>query len=306
MDGIDATPVEGYTITRGLGGESRIGCPYPALSAMFGEGDGDVKVEHEVQRNSRTKKDIHEVEDQSNGHGGGNGHANGYANGHTDGHPNGDLRHRSTNGNGHINGSASPETTSSLTQWHVESSSGRKEGRSFHHGRLIQSLRRRCIEEAPNLTVLEATVRDLIYCDDSNHVIGVNAAFKVRSPTAAPEDEPEIVVQKIYAPLTIIADGCMSKFRSIPGSRLPPSKTRSTFVGVILHDIDLPVPKTGTVCLTPHGPVLLYQIGLDSRETRMLVDVKGKLPRPLNVSFGSRATSPCSIYILTACSGLYH
>ena len=283
LEGIDATPVEGYTITTGLGGESKVGCPYPALSAMIGEGDAEVRLEHEVQRNLPDTKKDSGIDGKSNGRGELTGHANGYANGHADGH----LRNRHSNGNGNINGhanGAAEPATSILARWHVESSSGRKEGRSFHHGRLIQSLRRRCIDDAPNLTVLQATVRDLIYCDDSNHVIGVNAAFKVRLPTHGPEDEPETVVKKIYAPLTIIADGYASKFRSVPGSRVPPSKTRSSFVGVILHDIDLPVPRTGTVCLTPSGPVLLYQIGLDARETRMLVDIKGKLPNQANGS----------------------
>jgi hypothetical protein len=47
---------------------------------------------------------------------------------------------------------------------------------------------------------------------------------------------------------------------------------------VVLKDADLPLKRHGTVCLTPAGPVLLYQIGDRAEETRMLVDVKGKLP----------------------------
>ena len=299
LEGIDATPVEGYTITTGLGGESKVGCPYPALSAMIGEGDAEVRLEHEVQRNHPDTKKGSGV----------NGELNGQANGYANGHQNGDLRHRRTNGNGNINGhanGAAEPATSIPARWHVESSSGRKEGRSFHHGRLIQSLRRRCIDDAPNLTVLQATVRDLIYCDDSNHVIGVNTAFKVRLPSHGPEDEPETVVKKIFAPLTIIADGYASKFRSVPGSRVPPSKTRSSFVGAILHDIDLPVPRTGTVCLTPSGPVLLYQIGLDARETRMLVDIKGKLPNQANGSLRvstKRHSPPVVFERLRWCTG---
>lgn len=161
--------------------------------------------------------------------------------------------------------------------WHVESKSGVKEGRSFHHGRVISSLRRKCIEES-DTTVIEATVRDLVYCDHTDRVIGVNAAIKVPSKNAEGEEVFETVTKKIYAPLTIIADGCFSKFRTTKGARLPTPQTRSHFVGVIVKDADLPLPRHGTVCLTPSGPVLLYQIGYEARETRMLVDVKGKLP----------------------------
>jgi squalene monooxygenase len=49
-------------------------------------------------------------------------------------------------------------------------------------------------------------------------------------------------------------------------------------VGLVLDDVELPMPNRGTVCLTPEGPVLLYQIAKEAKETRMLVDVKGELP----------------------------
>jgi squalene monooxygenase len=100
----------------------------------------------------------------------------------------------------------------------------------------------------------------------------------------------DTVVRNFYAPLTIIADGCFSKFRnaatgSPSESRsqkvlqpIKPIKTRSHFVGAVLKNIPLPQPRHGTVCLTPNGPVLLYQIADKAEETRMLVDVKGKLP----------------------------
>lgn len=84
--------------------------------------------------------------------------------------------------------------------------------------------------------------------------------------------------RNVYAPLTIIADGCFSKFRTQPGSRIPKPQTRSHFVGVVLKDADMPMKYHGTVSLTPAGPVLMYQIGDEAEETRMLVDVKGKLP----------------------------
>ena len=237
LDGIDATPVEGYAV---ITGDRMVGVPYPALEAMVGESVSTSKGENYGQENG-------------------------------------------------VNGvvEAKGEMDESAKSWHVEARSGRKEGRSFHHGRLIASLRRKVIEES-SATVLEATVRDLVYCEHTDRVIGVKAAFKVvkprsTSPSGSTKDgeageEYETIVKNIYAPLTIIADGCFSKFRTTRGARLPTPKTRSHFVGVILKDADLPLPRHGTVCLTPSGPVLLYQIGYEARETRMLVDVKGKLP----------------------------
>ena len=165
------------------------------------------------------------------------GHANGdgirhrQTNGHENGH-NGIANGKANGSNGHVNGhgnSQAPGSAATLDRWHVESASGRKEGRSFHHGRLIMSLRRRCIEDAPNLDVMEATVRDLIYCDDSQHVIGVKAAFKLRSgvQTGTDKEDIETVEKNVYAPITIIADGYASKFRKTPGSRVPRTQTRS-------------------------------------------------------------------------------
>jgi squalene monooxygenase len=175
-----------------------------------------------------------------------------------------------------INGTDEKNANGTSAPWYVPSESGRKEGRSFHHGRVISALRQRCLYDAPNLTVVEGNVRSLVRCDDSTRVIGIAAALKLAPKT--PGGEQETVVRNIYAPITIIADGCFSKFRSQPGLKLPAPATRSHFVGAILKDIKLPLPRHGTVCLTPEGPVLLYQIGDKGEETRMLVDVKGKLP----------------------------
>lgn len=239
LEGIDATPVEGYCVVNG--GEV-VGVPYPELEKMAG-------------------------------------------------------------GGGQASTSQSGDGTE---EWPVVSKSGLKEGRSFHHGRLVASLRNACLT-APteNLTVMEATVRDLIYCDHTNRVIGVSAAFK-QPKTAPPQDgaeeagqeeEKETVVRKVYAPITIVADGCFSKFRNTPGVKLPTPQTRSHFVGVIIKDTDLPVKYRGTVCLTPEGPVLLYQIGNKAEEIRMLVDVKGKLP---NVANGSLKVSPLAPRTVTS------
>lgn len=258
LEGIDATPVEGYCV---VSGGREVGIPYPDIERMTGGKleDGLAGPKGKISKGRGRKGSCVEAFTGSLGS----------SSGVKEGVEEQGL-------------SAAEEA-----KWHVASRSGRKEGRSFHHGRLITSLRNACLTAGPNLTVLEATVRDLVYCEHTNRVIGVSAAFKSStnhsSPTAddIPQSTPastETIVRKVYAPITIVADGCFSKFRTLPNSRVPKPKTRSHFVGLVLKDADLPLKYHGNVFLTPSGPVLLYQIGDKAEETRMLVDVKGKLP----------------------------
>ena len=144
-----------------------------------------------------------------------------------------------------------------------------EEGRSFHHGRFIMQLRNAASKHA-NVDVIEAVVSELVE-DESGRVVGVSARRKG-------QDE-----EVFKAGLTVIADGCFSKFRSkvLPASA-PKPNTRSHFVGAVLTDARLPIPQHGTVALTSNGPVLLYQI--EEHDTRMLIDIKGAtLPKDLTV-----------------------
>lgn len=149
----------------------------------------------------------------------------------------------------------------------VPSNSGKVEGRSFHHGKFVQSLRAKARSQ-DNVTSYEATVRELIR-DSAGQVQGVNAKWR-----NVKEGEAEAF--DLRAPITIVADGCFSKFRRTHGSSIQPM-VRSNFVGLELEDAPLPAPHHGHVVLGDSGPVLLYQIGAHS--TRILMDVAGeKLP----------------------------
>jgi squalene monooxygenase len=165
-----------------------------------------------------------------------------------------------------------------------------REGRSFHHGRFIQRLREKA-RAAPGVETIEATVTDLIECPFSGRVIGVHATRKV-----APE-----VKEPFFADLVVVADGCFSNFRSQVYRTKPRMTNVGHFVGVILEDVTLPIPKHGTVCLIRgHGPVLLYQIA--SHDTRMLVDVKAPLPADLKVSRSSPSRPSSSPHLPAPCS----
>ncbi|KAI4518534.1 SE-domain-containing protein [Schizophyllum commune Loenen D] len=169
-------------------------------------------------------------------------------------------------------------------------------GAGFHYGRFIQALREKVRERARGeagaggVDMLEATVSELITREFEPHVVlGVRATRKV---------DGEDVKESFMAPLTVIADGCFSNFRTaVMGEEnfVKPS-VRSHFVGLVVRDAKLPYPNHGTVCLVQnHGPVLLYQIDNGNREgeegrtgTRMLVDVSQPFPEDLKEHIATR------------------
>ncbi|KAF9195087.1 Squalene epoxidase [Haplosporangium sp. Z 11] len=142
------------------------------------------------------------------------------------------------------------------------------QGRSFHHGRFIQKLRA-AASQTPNVTVVEATVNEITYDEDGVRVIGVTCTQKKRA--AGTEEN---VTTQYFAPLTVIADGCFSKFRKQFIQK--PVATTSHFVGFVMKDVQLPFPNHGHVILATPSPILMYQIS--ERDTRILVDIPGKLP----------------------------
>ncbi|CAG8525032.1 1984_t:CDS:10 [Cetraspora pellucida] len=134
-------------------------------------------------------------------------------------------------------------------------------GRSFHHGRFIMNLRN-AASKITNVTIYEAVASDIISCPVTERALGV---------ICTPKGESDI--RHFYAPLTIIADGCFSKFRK--DFILKDVQAKSNFVGFIMKDAILPFPNHGHVVLA-NSPILMYQIG--THETRVLVDIPGKLP----------------------------
>jgi len=179
--------------------------------------------------------------------------------------------------------------------WNGKSPKGqlpRQQGRSFHHGRFVQRLRWKA-HSRPTVTVVQATVTDLIRCPKTDHVIGV---------TVKSSEEQTV---SFFAPINFVMDGCFSKFRRMiapEGFKQP--IVRSHFVGLLLDTpapFDcIPLPGHGHVILRKKqpgeqsavdgeqgvGPVLVYQIG--TTDTRMLVDVPGaKVPSISNGSLHS-------------------
>ncbi|XP_030074902.1 squalene monooxygenase [Microcaecilia unicolor] len=134
-------------------------------------------------------------------------------------------------------------------------------GRAFHHGRFIMGLRRLARAE-PNTHFIEGTVLQLIEEDDS--VIGVQY-----------KDKETGDIKELHASLTVVADGLFSKFRK----NLISDKVTvfSHFVGCIMKNSPQFKLNHAELVLGNPSPVLIYQIS--SEDTRVLVDVRGEMPR---------------------------
>ncbi|XP_024124166.1 squalene monooxygenase [Oryzias melastigma] len=136
-------------------------------------------------------------------------------------------------------------------------------GRAFHHGRFISGLRRAVMAEK-NVRLIEGTVNSLL--EEDGCVTGVQYKDK---------DSGEL--KEIHAALTVVADGCFSKFRKslVPGK----AKISSHFIGCLMKDCPQFKPNHAELVLANPSPVLIYQIS--SSHTRVLVDIRGELPRNL-------------------------
>ena len=140
----------------------------------------------------------------------------------------------------------------------------REEGRSFHNGRFVQSLRAAARKEQ-NCTLVEGSVTSLI--EEDGAVVGAVYQRKIGG------GEVEVVQHR--AAMTIVADGCLSTFRR----QLLSSQQQklSSFLGLILTDCPLPTTSHGHVILAQPTPILAYPIS--STEVRMLIDFpNGTLP----------------------------
>nr|XP_020467248.1 squalene monooxygenase [Monopterus albus] len=136
-------------------------------------------------------------------------------------------------------------------------------GRAFHHGRFIMALRRAAQAE-PNVTFIEGTVTSLQ--EEEGCITGVQYKEKETGET-----------KEIHAALTVVADGCFSKFRKtlISGR----ANISSHFVGCLMKDCPQFRANHAELVLANPSPVLIYQIS--SSHTRVLVDIRGEMPRNL-------------------------
>ncbi|KAI3384980.1 hypothetical protein SNEBB_005156 [Seison nebaliae] len=133
-------------------------------------------------------------------------------------------------------------------------------GNAFHHGRFIQSLRRKCSQQK-NIDVIEGNVTKLLYNEE---MICYGVQYKTK------EKEYEVKYVEEVSPLTIVCDGCFSKFRK--DLLFNESTANSSFYGLVLYDCPQIKQFHAELVLSAIAPILIYQIG--SNETRILIDIK--------------------------------
>ncbi|KAL8578167.1 hypothetical protein ACOMHN_051722 [Nucella lapillus] len=155
------------------------------------------------------------------------------------------------------------ETTTQVHIPYPEKEKKQKVGKAFHHGRFIMALRQTAMQEK-NVHYIEGTATQLI--EDNGVVVGVQYRQKNWEEK-----------QKVFAPLTIVVDGCFSKFRKELVKE--PVKVTSYFVGALMRNCPQAKANHAELVLTSPSPVLIYQIS--SSDTRVLVDIRGNMPRDL-------------------------
>jgi squalene monooxygenase len=137
---------------------------------------------------------------------------------------------------------------------------GSQTGRGLRNSKLLRQMRAHLISHYC-ITLIEGTVTDLI--EDQGQIAGLRYIPKGSESTT-----------DIKAPLTIVCDGMFSSFRDTLADT---TKTVSSyFLGLILHDCELPFPDHGHVIAADPLPVLIYPIS--STETRVLIDFPADHP----------------------------
>ena len=164
-----------------------------------------------------------------------------------------------------------------VSQWGTAAQDGKRpEGRSFHHGKFINALRKACMAH-DNISVVETEVVKTVRCEHTDRVLGVETLTK---DATRREKKPDC----FFGSLTIIADGYDSKFRKEVLRNKP--TVRSKFYALELIDTTLPSENFGHVVIGHTFPILLYQIG--THETRALFDVPVGAPEASPAAGGVR------------------
>ena len=84
-----------------------------------------------------------------------------------------------------------------------------------------------------------------------------------------------ISLQELHSPLTVVADGCFSKFRKDLVKETV--SVKSHFMGLVMRDCPQIKEHHAELVLADPSPILVYQIS--SKDTRILVDVRDGLPK---------------------------
>lgn len=137
------------------------------------------------------------------------------------------------------------------------------EAKGLHHGRFVMGLRKLAMAD-PNVTVIEGNVTSLL--EENACVIGIQY-----------KDKESGDVKKLYAPLTLVADGLFSNLRKSLISRKP--EVTSQFTGVLMEVLPGQNLTVLQSCSVKSRAIVMYPIS--STETRVMLDTTGIQPRNL-------------------------
>lgn len=140
-------------------------------------------------------------------------------------------------------------------------------GYGFRNGKFVQNMRH-YIQSLENVDVIEGRVISLI--EEEGEIKGINYNLIGIEET-----------QSSFAPLTIVSDGPLSKFRESLSN--PEIKVNGYFVGIILENCPLPHPGYGHLVMGDHSPFVMYPV--NSNEIRILIDFPGSEPPKINNDF---------------------
>ncbi|OQS00634.1 squalene monooxygenase-like isoform X1 [Achlya hypogyna] len=148
-------------------------------------------------------------------------------------------------------------------------------GRGFHNGKFVDRLRAKVFAHE-NVTCIEGTVTKLISDTKTDICRGVQYRRK------APAEDVDMPVEQAKAPLVIVCDGLWSGLRRELSTDQP--KQISSFIAILMKhpamEASVPFRGYGHVILAEPSPIVVYQIS--PTETRVLVDVPGKVPSQSN------------------------
>nr|XP_005998750.1 PREDICTED: squalene monooxygenase-like isoform X2 [Latimeria chalumnae] len=136
-------------------------------------------------------------------------------------------------------------------------------GRAFHNGRFVMGLRRAAAAE-PNVKIIEGTMMNLL--EDGGRIVGVEYKDKASGD-----------MKEVFAPLTVVADGQYSNFRT----SLVPNKYHSisNYIGILVKGCPEFKKDKAELILVNQTLIIVYQISVS--ETRMLIDIQGPMPKNL-------------------------
>lgn len=156
----------------------------------------------------------------------------------------------------------------------AEDKAQRPIGHGMHNSPFVERLRRK-MRSQENVTLIHGTVSKMNV--EKNMVTGVSYRRKDKNG-----DTFNSPLEEVSAPLVIAADGNWSSLRRNLSEDAP--EVVSSFVAVLLKHKEgeqvVPRPYHGHVVLAQPSPILIYQIS--PTETRVLVDVPGKVPKKAN------------------------